>query len=109
MRRVSARVPYEPMDGGPTFGQFLRGCRLGFRWHPILKAMVRIEAEGDHFIVQMCPPGQIPSGGRKGARHFAWWESDDGFKVFGLSRAIMEHTEPKSLIQIAVDDDGELA
>lgn len=89
----------------PTFGNVLRGYRLGFAWSSILGAMVRLRPEGDHFVVTMCPPNMIPSGkDRDKTEHYIWWEEPD---ILGRSRAIAERSNPKSLIQFSIDVDGE--
>jgi hypothetical protein len=63
--------------GRPTFGQTIRGARLGFHWYPPVNAMVRIEDAGDTaFTVILCPSDRLPST-VAGTPHRVWWESNE--------------------------------
>lgn len=66
--------------GQPTFGNVLRGARLGFHWSGPHGAFIRIRDCGpDRFTVEAVTPDVIASmGGRKQKRveFRCWWERD---------------------------------
>ncbi len=87
-----------------TFGNVVRGMRLGYAWEPILQAMIRIEPEGDYFSITMCPPDLIPTKTSK-IPHFCWWESPR--VCLGFYRAIVERANPLGVLRFSIDDNGE--
>ncbi len=95
-------------DSRPTFGNMIRGARLGFHWSEPLNAMVRIDANGPPWTITMCPPDKIPNGGRgaseKGA-HLIWWEAKENPLAF--SRAINAEANPRGVVVFLIGEDGE--
>jgi hypothetical protein len=88
----------------PTFGNIIRGARLGFHWNPRLEAMVRISVMSLGIKVLMCPPDCIPA--KVDPEHYsAWWESAQD--VCSMSRAISAHAKPDRSVWFFVDDNGE--
>lgn len=58
---------------GPTFGQTIRGARLGYAWMPSIGAFVRISpAGGNDWLVEAVPPERLPKSTR--GEHVVWWE-----------------------------------
>lgn len=89
----------------PTFGQVLRGYRLGFRYHRVFEAMIRISIDGPLIRVWMCPPDALPSRKLHPLLHVNWWEHGGG-ELLALSPAIIDHARPTRLVQFTVDDEG---
>lgn len=89
----------------PTFGQTIRGARLGFRWHHALEAMIRISVDEPYIRVWMCPPDHLPSGKLHPNVYSCWWERS-GVELLAISPAIVAHARPARLVQFTVDDDG---
>jgi hypothetical protein len=81
----------------------LRGCRIGFHWHPKTESMIRLSVEGDHFRVWICPPALLPSGKLSPVGHLCWWDDP---KLIDLCPAIAAHARPDRLVCFCVDDDG---
>ncbi len=92
-----------PDATGPTFGQLLKGARLGYHWSPQLSAMVRIDAVGPPWTVTMCPPDKIPNGGK--GTYLAWWEVADN--PLAYSRAVNAEASPRGLVTFSIDEQGE--
>lgn len=90
---------------GPTFGQFLRGARLGFMWCREVRAMMRLSGDGP-FIVELCPPACLPNGGR-GGLHRVWWEKDRDAIVGGIL-PLKRIKAVKKPVVFLVGEDGEL-
>lgn len=91
---------------GPTFGQLIKGARLGYHWSPQLSAMVRVDAEGPPWKVTMCPPAMIPNAGNKG--HFlVWWEAADN--PLAHSPAVNEAANPRNVVTFSIGENGEKA
>ena len=95
----------DPDDPRPTFGNVIRGARLGFHWSEPLKAMVRIDAEGPPWKVTMCPPGKIPNGGK--GTFLVWWEAADN--PLAYSRAVNAEANPRDVVVFSIDEQGEKA
>ncbi len=97
----------DPADPRPSFGNMIRGARLGFHWSEPLKAMVRIDAEGPPWKVTMCPPGKIPNSGPKTGtgRFLAWWEVADN--PLAYSRAINVEANPREVVTFSINESGE--
>ena len=96
----------DPADTRPTFGNMIRGARLGFHWSEPLQAMVRIDAEGPPWRVTMCPARNIPKSGEKGA-HLVWWEAEENPLAF--SRAVNAEANPRNIVTFSIDEQGEKA
>jgi len=91
----------------PTFGQTIRGARLGYHWSEKHGAMIRIsDASASSWEVELCPPDQLPVAKRKdNPTHRCWWEGEN----------VLEHIEPlkgiklvKRPVRIVIGDDGRL-
>jgi len=91
----------------PTFGQTIRGARLGYRWSEKHGAMIRISDAGpSSWVVDLCPADQLPIANRKDSQtHRCWWEGEN----------VLQHIEPlkhvklvKQPVRIVVGDDGRL-
>lgn len=93
----------DPSDPRPTFGNMIRGSRLGFHWSAELQAMVRIDAEGPPWKVTMCPPNKIPNG-IKGT-HLVWWEVADN--PLAYSQAVNAEAFPQNVVVFSIGEDGE--
>lgn len=93
----------DPADKRPTFGNMIRGARLGFHWSEPLQAMVRIDANGPPWTVTMCPAEKIPNG-RKGT-HLVWWEAVEN--PLAYSRAINAEAFPQNVVVFSIGEDGE--
>lgn len=87
----------------PTFGQILRGARMGYHWSKKHQAMIRIHGEGP-FYVHICPPAQLPSY-TKGGEHWMWWENP---KILEECKAIADIKSVTQPIFLTVGEDGEL-
>jgi hypothetical protein len=91
----------------PTFGQAIRAARLGYHWSEKHGCMIRIDAQGPPWQINLCPPDALPKG--KGDRHTSgeyrcWWDKPDVLdmipdlhRVRGVKRPILFH----------VNDEGE--
>jgi hypothetical protein len=74
----------------PTYGQYIRGCRIGFRYAPSLRCMMRIEAHEPLFRVELCHPTAMPSGPDK-TPYVCWWEDKkDPEALVRMSPALAE-------------------
>lgn len=93
----------DPDDPRPTFGNMIRGARLGFHWSEPLKAMVRIDAEGPPWKVTMCPPSMIPNTSK--GRFLVWWEAADN--PLAYSRAVNANGCPRNVVSFSIGEDGE--
>lgn len=61
----------------PTFGQTIRGARLGFHYYAPADAMVRVEDAGaSAFTVILSPPEKLPRTTDK-TPYRCWWECTD--------------------------------
>lgn len=92
----------------PTFGETIRGARLGYHWSARHAAMVRISDRGPHFEVRMCPPAQLPKGLEKNRNleYRCWWESNvDLLTEIVPLRSIKSVKAP---LRFLVDDSGHL-
>lgn len=89
----------------PTFGQLIRGARLGFMWCREVQAMMRLSGDGP-FTVELCPPDKLPTAG-SGGLHRIWWEKDRDAIVGGIVplRRIKTVKRP---IRFCVGEDGNL-
>lgn len=87
----------------PTFGQVLRGARLGYHWSAKHQAMVRVAGDGP-FQIWLCPPGQLPSAPTKGEFR-VWWEKPE---ILDACPALAGIKRVKQPIQITVGERGEL-
>lgn len=94
----------DPADRRPTFGNMIRGARLGFHWSGELQAMVRIDASGPPWTVTMCPADKIPKAGGKGA-YLVWWEAAEN--PLAYSRAVNAEAFPQSVVVFSIDEQGE--
>lgn len=89
-----------------TFGQTLRGARLGYHWHPKLRAMMRMTVDGPTYIVWLCPPDRLPSGvSRSYPRYRCWWEGHDPVPLSPVLRDMCAVTEP---LCFRLDGEGNL-
>lgn len=70
---------------------------------PLLKAMVRIDAEGPPWKVTMCPPDKIPNGGK--GRFLVWREAADN--PLAYSRAVNAEANPRNVVVFSIDEQGE--
>ena len=95
----------------PTFGQTIRGMRLGYRWSDKHQTMVRISDCGPHFEVRLCPPDQLPKGHWRGENkeHRCWWEKKDGaggVELLDMIAPMRQIKAVKQPIRFVVDNDG---
>lgn len=92
----------------PSFGQTIRGARLGFRWSAKYEAMIRITMLGqDSFEVEMCHPAGLPNAPRKqGSLHSCWWDDPT---VLDTCPAIRNYRGPSHYVSFIVNDEGKQA
>jgi len=90
---------------GPTFGETLRGARLGFRWHEKLKVMIRMTVVGELFRIHLCHPSSLPTGA-KGEKFVCWWESKEDLPMMSSAIRNVQSSAISGSLVLYVDDNG---
>lgn len=92
-----------------TFGQALRGYRLGFRWMDRWQAFIRIDAQGPPWRIDLYPAGLLPSRKIGSGEHRAFW--DGGVKraeeILMMSPKVAAIKRVKQPVTLFLDDDGQ--
>lgn len=90
----------------PTFGQVIRGARLGYHWSAKHGCMIRIDADGPPHQIALCPPEALPKGKGKHAseNHRCWWDEPEVLDLVPDLNAVRGVKKP---IVFHVDDNGE--
>jgi hypothetical protein len=88
-----------------TFGQYLRGLRLGFHWSERIGGMVRMDAQGPPWRIDLCPADQMPRGVIGSKEHRCWWDTGD--VIFDLIPRLVGVRKIKAPITLYVDDEGQ--
>jgi len=68
------------LSGPPSFGQVLRGARLGWHWVPQWQAFMKIYAPSHgKALIDIRPNGTITAerGRATATEHVVWWEDAD--------------------------------
>lgn len=90
-----------------TFGNYLRGARLGFRYSDKHEAFIRVIIVSDEAIsVEVVPPDQLPRGGRQKIEYVCWWEGEDSEYALDLCEPLKGIRNPDKPLRFTVDDDG---
>lgn len=94
----------------PTYGQYIRGARLGFHYAETLRCMMRITILEPLFRVELAHAAAMPAYPSKDL-HVCWWEDKkDPEAIVRLSPALTELAESGRVIQRCeswwLDDDG---
>lgn len=80
---------------GPTFGEALRGMRLGWRWSAAHGGYVHIHIVGSSAVVQLRPAGLIPAPKRVSEiPYVCWWDEKDFLECIAELRPIRRVKRP---------------
>jgi hypothetical protein len=89
----------------PSFGSYLRACRLGYRWADSYQCFIRMSAlkVGELICVEVAPDRGIPS--KTASKEYrCWWDKPE---VLDLCPALKDLGKVTRYQKFYVNDDGE--